>query len=84
MVAGTALVATGFLMALYGFGNPTGAAPDKNQPWVYPHRTGVAVAGLGVAAGGAILTWHGWHGSTQSASVEAGPHRLKVQHRIRF
>jgi hypothetical protein len=78
--AGAALLGGGLLVAFYGFGNPTGPPPVENQPWIYPHRTGLGVAGLGIAAIGGFLAWHGM----THPSIQAGPHRLVVQQRIRF
>jgi hypothetical protein len=78
--AGAALLAGGVLAAFYGFGNPTGPPPDDTRHWIYPHRTGLGVAGLGIAALGGALAWH----ATMRPSIQAGPHRLVVQHRIRF
>jgi hypothetical protein len=78
--AGAALLGGGLLVAFYGFGNPTDVPPDETRPWTYPHRTGLGVAGLGIAAIGGILSWHG----AMHPSIQAGPHRLVVQHSIRF
>jgi hypothetical protein len=84
IIAGTALVATGFVVALYGFGNPTGPLPDPNERWIYPHRNAVGFAGIGIAAAGSILTWHGLQGMMRLSSVEVGPHRVRVQRRVVF
>jgi hypothetical protein len=78
--AGAALLGDGLLVSFYGFGNPTGLPPDETRPWIYPHRTGLGFAGLGIAALGGVLAWHG----AMQPSIQAGPHRLVVQHRIRF
>jgi hypothetical protein len=83
MVVGTAMVVGGFIVGLYGFGNPTAPPPDPTQPSIFPHRTGVGLAGIGIAVTGGVLAWHAWHRST-NYSVQVGPHRLSVEHRIKF
>ena len=81
VVTGAALVATGFVVAMYGFGNPTGPAPDPDERGVFPHRSAVGFVGIGLAAAGGVLTWHGFRGAS---SIATGPHEISVQHRIAF
>ena len=81
MWAGAGLLVGGVFVAFYGFGHPTGPVTDTGlDPTSFPHRTGLGVAGLGIATIGGILAWHG----VSQPSIEAGPHRFNVQHRISF
>ena len=83
MVVGSTIMVGGFLVFMYGFGNPTAPPPDPNQPGIFPHRPGVGLAGIGIAAAGGALAWHGWH-RAGSSSIQVGPHGFTVQHRISF
>ena len=84
IVAGSALVGTGIVMAMYGFGNPTGPAPDPTERWVYPHRSALGASGIGLAVGGGILAWWGIRDATRLPSIDVGPHHLRLQHRLAF
>jgi hypothetical protein len=79
--AGAGLLVGGVLVAFYGFGHPTGPMTDTGlDPTSFPHRTGLGLAGLGIAAIGGILSWHG----AIQPSIEAGPRRFSLQHRVSF
>jgi hypothetical protein len=39
------------------------------------------MAGIGIAAAGSILAWHGYRGTTR---VDVGPGRASLRHRITF
>ena len=79
--AGAALLVGGVMVAFYGFGHPTGPVTDTGlDPTSFPHRTALGLAGLGIAAVGGILAWHG----ALQPSIEVGPRRLSLQHRISF
>jgi hypothetical protein len=81
MWAGAGLLVGGVFVAFYGFGHPTGPVTDTGlDPTSFPHRTGLGLAGLGIATIGGILAWHG----VLQPSIEAGPHRFSVRHRISF
>ena len=81
MWAGAALLVGGVMVAFYGFGHPAGPVTDAGlDPTSFPHRTGLGVAGLGIATVGGILAWHG----VIQPSIEVGLRRFSLQHRISF
>jgi hypothetical protein len=78
VIIGAAMIAGGFVIAMYGFGNPTGPPPNLSQPSFFPKRTGVGLTGIGVAVSGGVVGWHGWHRS-ESSHVQDGANRLNTR-----
>ncbi len=83
MWAGAALTVAGVATAFYGFGHPTGPVDAQavlDRPGDFPHRRSLGFTGIGIAAGGVALAWHGLAHTT----VNAGPSGVVVQQRWTF